>query len=618
MKSRRDFLKHGAAVMAILPGARLPKAMASEGNRVAAIAASSGAPQSAPPVPPIIEEIEGSMGPVVQLPDGRFLAVYPWGRRTKEWDDTSIPEYIYGRFSPDGLGGWGERQVLFPFPPGPGAAGQGITSGGALPLVTREGVVHLFGVRFTDWPKGPNPKASEVVKGHCHLWHTTSHDNARTWEPLREIDYGHTYTGALNSSIELKSGRILVALSYHSPTRATGFFVSYVVYSDDAGNTWKNCRSDVTVDCGGKAGESGACEPVLMELEDGRVWMIIRTQTGFLFESFSADGGETWSPARRTIFRASNAPAGVLRLRDGRLVLAWNNEFGIPFRDGISYSRQSLVMAIHDGGIWKGYRELNTFGAGDNLDGYGGMRYPFLAETPDHHVLVAYSEDGRASRKKQQFRAFVDYRLVRVDPRWLLETEAREDFSQGLQRLQLAATSGTEILPGPEGKPALKITKPRADMPSGFCWNFPFGRKGSVKIRLRTEAGFGGVYFALAEAFLTPSNNAGGNFRGMIDADGKVKVQYVCGLPYEDSSTVQWGVDENRKFQLEQGKIHELLLEWNCDDNVGGIKLDGHYTMNLAGLELARGICYLRLFSAATSTDTNGLWVFSLESRSEP
>jgi hypothetical protein len=246
------------------------------------------------------------------------------------------------------------------------------------------------------------------------------------------------------------------------------------------------------------------------------------------------------------------------------------------------------------------------------------MRYPFLVETPDHHVLVAYSEDGRANRKKQQFRAFVDYRLVRVDPRWLLETEAREDFSQGLQRLQLAATNGVEILPGPEGRPTLKITKPRADMPSGFCWNFPFGRKGSVKIRLRTEPGFGGVHFALAETFLTPSNNAGGNFRGMIDPDGKVKVQYVCGLPYEDSSTVQWGVDENRKFQLELGGIHELLLEWNCDDNVGSIKLDGHYTMNLAGLELARGICYLRLFSAATGTDTNGLWVFNLESKSEP
>ena len=80
---------------------------------------------------------------------------------------------------------------------------------------------------------------------------------------------------------------------------------------------------------------------------------------------------------------------------------------------------------------------------------------------------------------------------------------------------------------------------------------------------------------------------------------------------------MQWGVDENRKFQLESGQIHELLLEWNCDDNVGSIKLDGHYTMNLAGLELARGICYLRLFSAASATDTNGLWVLDMETQAQ-
>jgi len=615
MRSRRDFLKRGAAVIAALPIAASPNVAARGGTATPGCAdAGTGDPSPEGLLGPKVEDIDGRMGPVIQLPDGRFLSVYPEGRRTKEWDDTTIPEYMYGRFSPDGLGGWSERQALFAFPPGPGAAGMGITSGGALPLTTRDGVVHLFGLRFTDWPKGPQPKASEVVKARCHLWHTTSRDNARSWAPLREMDYGHTYSGALNSAIQLKSGRILVALSYHSPTRATGFFVSYVVFSDDGGNAWKNCRSDVTVDCGGKAGESGACEPVLMELDGGRVWMIIRTQTGFLFESFSEDGGETWSQARRTIFRASNAPAGVLRLRDGRLVLAWNNEFGPPFRDGISYSRQSLVMAIQDGGAWKGYRELNTFGANDNLDGYGGMRYPFLVETPDGRILVAYSEDGRAGRKKQQFRAFVDYRLVHVDPRWLLESGAREDFAQGLERLQLAATSGVEILPGPENKPALRITKPRADMPSGFGWNFPFTKTGSVRIRLRTEPGFGGVYFALAETFLAPSHNGGGHFRGMIDAEGKVKAQYVAGLPYEDSSTVQWGVDENRKFQLEPGEVHELVVDWNCAHNVGNIQLDGRYTMNLAGLEMARGICYLRLFSAAPTTDARGLWVLSLES----
>ncbi len=611
MKSRRAFLKQSAEMFAALPALKAQALADGAGKE------SHQAPPDADSIAaPRLQEIDGRMGPVVRLANGKYLAVYPEGRLTKNWDDTAIPEYMYGRFSPDGLGHWSDHQVLFAFPPGPGAAGMGITSGGALPLVTRDGSLHLFGLRFTDWPKGPKPKVSEVVKGHCHLWHTVSRDHAQTWAPLHEIDYGHTYTGALNSAIELKSGRILIALSYHSPTRATGFFVSYAVYSDDGGQSWKNCRSDVTLDCGGKAGESGACEPVLIELDDGRVWMIIRTQTGYLFESFSHDGGVTWSEARRTVFRASNAPAGVMRLRDGRMVLAWNNEFGPPFRDGISYSRQSLALAIQEGGEWKGYREANTFGPADNLDGYGGMRYPFLVETPDSRILIAYSEDGRASRRKQQFRAFVDYRLALIHPSWLLETGADEDFSQGAGRLQLAATQGAEILPGPQGAPALRITKPDAFKPSGMTWNFPFTKKGSVKIRLRIESGFSGLYCALSETFIAPSHNGGGNFRAMIDADGKVKAQYVSGLTYEDSSTVQWGVDENRKFQLEPGQLHDLVLKWNCDDNVGEINLDGHYTMNLAGLESARGICYLRLFSAAMNTDDQGAWVLRLESQS--
>ena len=96
--------------------------------------------------------------------------------------------------------------MLFAFPAGPGAAGHGHHFRRSAASHRAQWRGPSFGLRFTDWPKGPNPKASEVVKSHCHLWHTTSRDNAKTWEPLQEIDYGHTYTGALNSAIELKSG----------------------------------------------------------------------------------------------------------------------------------------------------------------------------------------------------------------------------------------------------------------------------------------------------------------------------------------------------------------------------------------------------------------------------
>ena len=42
----------------------------------------------------------------------------------------------------------------------------------------------------------------------------------------------------------------------------------------------------------------GACEPTLIELKDGRVWMLIRTQAGFLYESFSEMTARTGRPPK--------------------------------------------------------------------------------------------------------------------------------------------------------------------------------------------------------------------------------------------------------------------------------------------------------------------------------
>src|SRR5579872_3707499 len=137
MKTRRAFIQQATGMLAVPPIASFVNAAASPGSYASSGAAPPTTPEPGPVVAPRWEEITGRIGPVIQIPDGRFLAVYPEGRRTKEWDNTSIPEYMYGRFSPDGLGQWSERQVLFTFPPGPGAAGMGITSGGALPLVSR-------------------------------------------------------------------------------------------------------------------------------------------------------------------------------------------------------------------------------------------------------------------------------------------------------------------------------------------------------------------------------------------------------------------------------------------------------------------------------------------------
>ncbi len=220
----------------------------------------------APSVPPKHLDIEGRMGPLTRLADGRLLSVYGEGRPEQKWDYLSIPQRVFGRYSEDDGEHWSEPRLLFPMPEGPGAAAVAVTSGGALPFTDRSGAVHLFGCRYYQMPAAteenpPTIRAEDFFKARTELWHTVSRDGGKNWEPVRNLDYGHRYTGALNSVIQLTSGRIVLPFSYLHADRRRGFFVSTAIYSDDGGRTWVHSRNDVTLDSGGTAIESGAVEP---------------------------------------------------------------------------------------------------------------------------------------------------------------------------------------------------------------------------------------------------------------------------------------------------------------------------------------------------------------------
>lgn len=572
-------------------------------------------------LPPQFVDTKGRVGPITRLTDGRLFAVYGEGRPEDKWDDLSIAQNIYGRWSSDDGATWTEPKIILPMPPGPGAAACGVTSGGALALATRDGTIHLFGCRYYNMPQAtpgnpPKIRAADFFKARTELWYTNSRDGGATWRPLRNIDYGHRYTGALNSLIQLRSGRLLLSFSYLSPKRQRGFFVSTALYSDDGGNAWIPARNDVTVDCGGVAIESGAPEPVSVELPDGRVWMVVRTQTSFLFQSYSVDGGETWSPSERTQFRAPNAPAGLLRLRDQRLVVVWNNELGEPIDHGVSYSRRSLVMAVLDHGRWHGYRELAEFGEEDDPNGWGGARYPYLLEGENGDVLVTYSEDERASRKAQEWVMWKDERLVRVDPRWLLQTNGAEDFSDGTSRLQLAGTKGVQVIQGGGGKPVLQMMKGEGS-PCGATWNFPFGQSGLIHIRLRAPLGLEGIRFTLSESFPTPTNQEGGMFEWEIDPTLKLQTHYVCDAPFTETGRARYAVGKVVS-ELAPDQAQDVAVTWNCATNVAELTVDGQYAATLVGLAGQRGIAYLRVALTGRGGAGKALQVLGFHSQSQP
>src|SRR5690606_11252438 len=119
--------------------------------------------------------------------------------------------------------------------------------------------------------------------------------------------------------------------------------------------TWKQSKGSVDYV------KRGAMEPEVIELKDGKVLMIFRTQSGHIGSSLSSDKGDTWSKPVSWGVRAPEAPATLRRIPStGDLLLIWNDNFEPGA--GHSGKRTPLTAAISsdEGKTWKLKKNLET------------------------------------------------------------------------------------------------------------------------------------------------------------------------------------------------------------------------------------------------------------------
>ncbi len=503
-------------------------------------------------------------GALAQLPDGTLMA--PFIRSVD-----GVQEVV-ARFSRDNGYSWSEPKTLFKLPKESGDW--------LLPeiLVDHDGEVHFF---FLKWREG---------REFLDIWHSKSMDGRKGWQAPKCLWKG--YCGSLNSVIQLCNGRILLPFHYRRTSKWAwgidgltymGQCTCTTLYSDDAGDTWHLAPADLRVPVPNLF-TYGAVEPVVIELKDGRVWMLIRTQMGHLYESFSKDG-VAWSQPRPTRLISSDSPVGLVRLTDGRIILLWNCCLRFPYAYG---GRHVLHAAISEdeGRTWRGYREVYRDPYRDQAPpprGDFGTAYPFPALTKDGKVVFATGQ-GRGRRV-----------VVLLDPEWLYETIRKDDFSAGLDEWSIFGTKGIDLASHPEKEDAqvLRVRKTHADWPSAAVWNFPHGVRGRLRVKLSLKPGFKGAMMLITDHFSVP-----------FDQEDEIYALYKLQIGPDG----QLGPEK-----LEADRWYTIQLDWDCMKHECRVSLDSRQVTLLPQLKTSEGACYLRIRSTAEHTDKTGFLIEHIE-----
>ena len=493
------------------------------------------------------------------------------------------------QMSSDGTRTWTEPQTVLSLSSDAGHWG------GPEVLVDRNGEVHLILLNDEKsgiFRGGEAERRPNLSERHLDIWHAASTGGMTQWQQPKRIWQG--YTGSLNSIIQLKSGRIVLPFSYrtkrswaHRGEGADAFtymgdYSSTVLYSDDDGATWTLSPDELKVVTPDIRGAYGAVEPVVIQLKDGRVWMLIRTQVGRFYESFSADGAR-WSDPQPTAIISSDSPAGLTRLPDGRIVLLWNECVRFPYAYG---GRQVLHGAISsdEGKTWRGHREVMRDPHRDEPPPSGGdfgTAYPFPITLPDGKVLFTSGQGG--GRRASYI----------LDPAWLLGTKQTSNFANGIDDWSTYGTKGVELTKFSSEAQALRIAKVDQHWPAAAVWNFPEGSVGEVTLNLRFEPGFHSLNIGLTDAYSTPFD----------DAD---QFYNVFNLPVALGSRLLAGP------ALQADRVYKLKLAWNTNSGSCRVFLDGRPVGTLKQLRSTTGLDYLRLRATSSQPDSGGLDLLSV------
>ena len=202
--------------------------------------------------------------------------------------------------------------------------------------------------------------------------------------------------------------------SFDSKTPEKGAFV---YRSDDQGKSfYKLGGADVP--------DRSFDEHMVVELTDGRLWMLVRTKYG-IGQSFSTDGGKTWTPGEDSGLGGPSSRFHLRRLKSGRLLLINHVDFT---------KRNNLTALLSED-------EGKTWCAKLLLDGRSSVSYPDVSESADGFLYITYDRE-RGCHKKTFAEAQSNAREVLVSRVTEQDILAGELVSEGSYLARIASKLG--------------------------------------------------------------------------------------------------------------------------------------------------------------------------------
>jgi predicted neuraminidase len=197
----------------------------------------------------------------------------------------------------------------------------------------------------------------------------TSRDGGRTWSDARRLPDG--ILGPIkNKPVRLADGTVVAPSSTESPERPSNWRVRFERSSDD-GLTWTASFPSAS----GDVQAIDAIQPSILIHAGGRLQALGRTRSQRVFETWSDDGGRSWTPIAQTKLPNPNSGIDAVTLRDGRHLIVYNHT---------TQGRSPLNVAVsRDGKVWDAALTLESEP--------GEYSYPAVIQSADGRVHITYT-----------------------------------------------------------------------------------------------------------------------------------------------------------------------------------------------------------------------------------